>query len=94
METVKKVSFKFKDRLSTPLETAIFWIEYVIRHNGAPELRTVGADLPWYQYFLVDVISIIVASVIAVFVVLYYLAKWLTHTLLNVLKHKIKQKRS
>nr|CAD7590136.1 unnamed protein product [Timema genevievae] len=50
----KKTSFKFRDRPHTALETAVYWIEYVIRHRGAPHLRSAGADLPTYQYLLLD----------------------------------------
>lgn len=39
------------------LETAIWWTEYVIRHKGAKHLRNPAADIPFYQYYLLDVIS-------------------------------------
>nr|CAD7426908.1 unnamed protein product [Timema monikensis] len=42
----KKTSFQFRDRPQTALETAVYWVEYVIRHRGAPHLRSAGADLP------------------------------------------------
>lgn len=34
-----------RDQKYTPLETAIYWTEYVIRHNGAYHLQTPGRDL-------------------------------------------------
>lgn len=64
-ERCELTSKLFKDRPSTAMETALYWIEYVIRYNGAPHLRTVGADLPWYQYHLIDVF--IVAIILVVF---------------------------
>jgi hypothetical protein len=39
------------------MDTATYWVEYVIRHKGAPHLRVAGLDLPWYQYHLLDVIA-------------------------------------
>lgn len=63
------VSNKFKDRLNTPIDTAVFWVEYIIRHKGAPELRSVAVDLSWYQYYLLDVISIILGTI---FLFLYF----------------------
>ncbi|CAG2053468.1 unnamed protein product [Timema podura] len=60
----KKTSFQFRDRPHTALETAVYWIEYVIRHRGAPHLRSAGADLPTYQYLLLDVISALVLGVV------------------------------
>ncbi|KAJ9574473.1 hypothetical protein L9F63_008361, partial [Diploptera punctata] len=59
-ERAKDTSQAFKDRPMSPLETAIFWTEYVLRHRGAPFLRTAGADLPWYQYVLLDVVSALI----------------------------------
>jgi glucuronosyltransferase len=37
------------------METAIFWTEYVIRHKGAPHMRSAAVDLHWYQYLLLDI---------------------------------------
>ncbi|XP_060531804.1 UDP-glucosyltransferase 2-like isoform X2 [Cylas formicarius] len=61
-ENAKKISENFKDRPREPLDEAIYWINYVIKHKGAPELRSAAARLSWYQYFLVDVIASIAVS--------------------------------
>lgn len=42
------------------LDKAIWWTEYVIRHKGAKQLRNPAADIPLYQYFLLDVIAFII----------------------------------
>jgi glucuronosyltransferase len=55
---MKKLSAIYRDQPETPLERAVFWTEYVLRHGGA-SLRSVSADLPWYQYFLLDVIAVL-----------------------------------
>lgn len=65
-ETAQQMSELFKDRPSTPLDTAIYWIEYVIRHKGAPQMRSAGADLYWYQYYLVDVCCLFFGAIISV----------------------------
>lgn len=39
------------------LEKAVWWTEYVIRHNGAHHLKNPALNMPWYQYFLVDVVA-------------------------------------
>ncbi|XP_039896807.1 UDP-glucuronosyltransferase 2C1-like [Simochromis diagramma] len=44
-----------RDKPMTPMDTAIFWIEYVIRNKGAPHLQSAGFHLPWYSYFCLDV---------------------------------------
>jgi glucuronosyltransferase len=53
-----------------PLDTAVYWVEYVIRHRGASHLRNVGADLFWYRYYLGDVvlcISFLILIMVVVF---------------------------
>ena len=50
-----------KDRRRTPLQETCDWIEYVLRHDGARHLRAQVLDIPWYQYYLLDVIAFIVA---------------------------------
>lgn len=57
--TVKDISNKFKDRLVPPLETAKWWIEYVIRHKGAPFLRSPAIKLNCFQYHNLDVYGFI-----------------------------------
>ncbi|XP_068906136.1 UDP-glucosyltransferase 2-like isoform X3 [Tenebrio molitor] len=55
-ENSERASRLFKDRPMSPLDTAVYWVEYVIRHRGASHLRNVGADLSWYRYYLGDVV--------------------------------------
>jgi glucuronosyltransferase len=35
----------------------VYWTEYVIRHKGAPHLRSAVLELAWYQYEQLDVIA-------------------------------------
>lgn len=86
---MKRLSQLFKDRPASALESAIYWIEYVIRHNGAPHLRTAGADLPWYQYYLVDVVAVISGFVITLTFLIYYVILQIYNvTIKNVSKIK------
>ena len=59
-----------KDRRRTPLQETCDWIEYVLRHGGARHLRAQVLDIPWYQYYLLDVIAFIVAIAIMVVMVI------------------------
>ncbi|GAA6229813.1 UDP glucuronosyltransferase 5 family, polypeptide G1 [Lates japonicus] len=49
------------------MDTAIFWIEYVIRNKGAAHLQSAGFSLPWYSYFCLDV-ALLIMALIGVFV--------------------------
>ena len=49
------------DQLTKPLDRAVFWIEFVMRHKGAKHLRPLGHNLTWYQYHSLDVIGFLLA---------------------------------
>nr|XP_023025371.1 UDP-glucuronosyltransferase 2C1-like isoform X2 [Leptinotarsa decemlineata] len=51
----QKYSKIFRDRLNKPLDEAVFWIEYVLRHSGATHLRNASMDLYWFQLYTLDV---------------------------------------
>src|SRR5699024_7034581 len=55
-QNMRKVSSIFKDRKETPLERAVFWTEYAIRHKGAHFLSTPARDLPFYKANDLDVV--------------------------------------
>jgi len=65
----KELSERFRDRPMSPLDTAIYWVEYVARHKGAHHLRTAAVGMPWYQYVLLDVtVFIAIISIITLYV--------------------------
>lgn len=55
-DNIQAVSSALKDQPETPLDRAVFWTEYVIRHRGAPQLKSPAADLTWVEYLMVDII--------------------------------------
>ncbi|XP_038670630.1 UDP-glucuronosyltransferase 2C1-like [Scyliorhinus canicula] len=54
-DNMQKLSALHRDQPESPMERAIFWIEYVARHKGAAHLRSESYRLPWYVYHCVDV---------------------------------------
>ena len=56
-----RLSSLHKDRPIEPLDLAVFWVEFVMRHKGAPHLRPAAHDLTWYQYHSLDVIGFLLA---------------------------------
>lgn len=54
---VKKLSNLNRDRPEHPLDKAAFWIEYVLRHNGAKHMQSPAVHLNILQYYMVDIIS-------------------------------------
>ncbi|XP_044739916.1 UDP-glycosyltransferase UGT4-like [Chrysoperla carnea] len=58
-KNIQKLSEVLWDQPTKPLDRAVWWIEYVIRHGGAKHLRSPAADLPWYKYLLLDILGFI-----------------------------------
>ncbi|KAL1491842.1 hypothetical protein ABEB36_012377 [Hypothenemus hampei] len=79
----------YHDRPETPMKTAIYWIEYTIRHGGAPHLMVAGARLPWYKYFMVDVFVVILLGLL----VAYKTGKWAVKKLIYGIKRKLSIKK-
>ncbi|XP_075862173.1 UDP-glucuronosyltransferase 1A6 isoform X1 [Microcebus murinus] len=63
-ENIMRLSSLHKDRPVEPLDLAVFWVEFVMRHKGAPHLRPAAHDLTWYQYHSLDVIGFLLAVVV------------------------------
>ncbi|XP_044035492.1 UDP-glucuronosyltransferase 2B15-like [Siniperca chuatsi] len=58
---MKRLSALHLDKPMHPLETAVYWIEFVMRHKGASHLRTESYKMPRYAYYSVDVICFLLA---------------------------------
>jgi len=56
---VSRLSNLFRDQLETPLERAVYWTEFVLRHNGAEHLRLGSRDQNFIQRNLLDVYLIL-----------------------------------
>lgn len=96
-ENAIRVQKAYNDRPLSPLDTAIYWTEYVIRHGGAPYMRSAAVELAWYQYLLLDVIAVLFLAVVAVLTVIYLIVKKLLSLCLrsrNEQKTKPKEKKS
>lgn len=61
-QRAKQLSDVYRDRPQTAMDTACYWIEYVIRHKGAAHLHYQGAELNFFQNEMLDVIAIILLT--------------------------------
>lgn len=58
----KRASKQFRDRPLPALETAVWWVEYVLRHRNTSHLGSMMRSCTWYEKRLLDVwISIFLA---------------------------------
>ncbi|KAI8502782.1 UDP-glucuronosyltransferase 2A1 [Branchiostoma belcheri] len=65
-ETADRLSRLHRDQSQSPMERAVWWIEHVIQHGGLPHLRARAVELPWYQYYLLDVAVFLLSACSAV----------------------------
>uniref|UniRef100_A0A3Q0RJW6 UDP-glucuronosyltransferase n=1 Tax=Amphilophus citrinellus TaxID=61819 RepID=A0A3Q0RJW6_AMPCI len=64
-QNMQRLSHLHRDQPITPMEQAVFWVEYVMRHKGAPHLRTEAYKMPWYSYYSLDVLLLLLSVVSA-----------------------------
>lgn len=81
-EQVKKAKALLEDQPIKGVDKAVWWIEYVIRHKGAPHLRSPSADMSLYEYFMLDAVAFILSVTLFVIAALYYTLR----TILKILR--------
>ncbi|GBP64736.1 UDP-glucuronosyltransferase 2B31 [Eumeta japonica] len=64
----REMSLRFRDRPMSALDTAVFWIEYVIRHKGADFMKNPALKLNWFAFQMLDV-YVFVLVVVAIFTI-------------------------
>ncbi|XP_073433668.1 UDP-glucuronosyltransferase 1A1-like isoform X6 [Dendrobates tinctorius] len=62
-ENIQRLSTLHLDRPIHPLDLAVYWVEFVMRHKGAPHLRPAAHDLNWIQYHSLDVFGFLLVVV-------------------------------
>ncbi|XP_034549108.1 UDP-glucuronosyltransferase-like [Notolabrus celidotus] len=65
-EKAMEMSKVHLDRPVQPLELAVFWTEFVMRHGGASHLKVSAHDLNWIQYHCLDVIGLFIIIILTV----------------------------
>lgn len=76
-EKIKEISGLIRDRPMRSLDRVVWWIEYVIRHKGTPYFRPAVVDMPWYEYFLLDVIAFLLVIITSAILLIYATAKYI-----------------
>lgn len=65
-DNARKVAYSFNNRIKTPLETAIWWVEHVAKTRGAPLTQSYAVFMSGFVYHSLDVICILVGIVLAI----------------------------
>ncbi|XP_055326702.1 UDP-glucosyltransferase 2-like [Sitodiplosis mosellana] len=58
-QNAKKVSYSYRNRIKNPLETAVWWVEYVAATRGAPLLKSHSTHMSAIAYYSFDIYIVI-----------------------------------
>nr|XP_032518412.1 uncharacterized protein LOC116770883 [Danaus plexippus plexippus] len=70
-ENVKSISKAWHDRPLSPLDTAVYWTEFAARYPNQT-FRTPAADVPYYQYYSLDLLIFVAILIISPILILKY----------------------
>jgi len=65
----------YVDREMAAVDRAVWWIEYVCRHRGAPVLQSIGEKIPAYQYHHLDIFLFVLAVFIVIITMFVFTCK-------------------
>ncbi|XP_072949143.1 UDP-glycosyltransferase UGT5-like isoform X2 [Epargyreus clarus] len=88
----EEVSQRFKDRPMSSLDTAMWWIEYVIRHKGADFMKSKTRDMSWFKYFMLDIYLVIIVTIVALISLMVIVVKTFRRLFRVQVTKKLKQK--
>lgn len=74
-QNARKLSQRFLDRPMSSIDTANYWIEYIIKY-GNDALRSPAMDMPWWQLSLIDVIGFLLLCAVAVITAVVFLVRF------------------
>ncbi|KAL0860390.1 hypothetical protein ABMA27_009784 [Loxostege sticticalis] len=72
------------DQPQPPLERAVWWTEYVIRHSGARHLRAAGANKSTFEYYELELVSYLLVGLILSLALVVSLLKFVYEKFIKV----------
>ncbi|XP_077156590.1 2-hydroxyacylsphingosine 1-beta-galactosyltransferase [Paroedura picta] len=75
-QRAQKLSEIHKDQPGHPVERTVYWINYILRHNGAQHLRAAVYTVSLYQYFLLDIAFVVLLGTALLCYILFRIAKF------------------
>lgn len=76
-EKARQRSVILRDVQIPPLQSAVYWTEYVLRHRGAHHLMSPARHLNLIQYYLVDVLIIYLLAFLTLVYILIFVFRQL-----------------
>uniref|UniRef100_A0A336KL35 UDP-glucuronosyltransferase n=1 Tax=Culicoides sonorensis TaxID=179676 RepID=A0A336KL35_CULSO len=86
----KELSKRFRDRPMTPVKTAQYWVEYVIRYKNQDFMRSPAMNLNMIEYFNCDVNFTFLIIILIGSYINWKIFKWSVKKLIGIFKKKSK----
>ncbi|XP_035806764.2 UDP-glucuronosyltransferase 2A1-like [Amphiprion ocellaris] len=78
---MQRLSRLHRDQPITPMDNALFWIEFVMRHKGAAHLKPASLRMSWYSYHSVDVALFLGGAVLLMLLSTFFLIRCLCNAM-------------
>nr|XP_045586957.1 UDP-glycosyltransferase UGT5-like [Procambarus clarkii] len=92
-KNMMRMSAGMRDQPTSPRDRAVFWTEYVIRHRGAPQLRSPAAQLSWVEFLMLDVLLLLLLALYLLFFILRRIFRFMSTKIFDGDSRKSKNKR-
>lgn len=66
-ENVRLLSEIFRSNQNSPLDTAVWWIEYILKFRGAQHLQSPSKNLSWFRYLQLDIVFVIFGALYMIY---------------------------
>ncbi|XP_045540081.1 UDP-glucuronosyltransferase 1A5 [Papilio machaon] len=76
-DNVARLRSLMQDQAQPPIERAMWWINYVLRHGGAKHLKSPSSNLSWTEYYEIELVIIVVLSFVITITLLSILIRYL-----------------
>ena len=73
--SVDRLSDLIMDQPQHPLDRAVWWLEYLLRHPRNTNMKPFTHNLYWFQYFLLDVLFLILLILAVIILVVVKLVR-------------------
>ncbi|XP_017039770.1 UDP-glucosyltransferase 2 [Drosophila ficusphila] len=84
---------RHRDQPMKPLETAIWWTHYVLRHKGAPHMRVAGRELDFFTHHSLDILGTFLIGFLLILAIVAMCVKKILKSVFRSRKHKTLQKK-
>ncbi|KAH8375032.1 hypothetical protein KR200_011642 [Drosophila serrata] len=74
--TARTIAARYRDQPTKPLDNAIWWTHYILRHKGATYMSVEGRELDFFTYHSLDILGfILLASLIILIMCVLFVLK-------------------